>query len=189
MGRLIVSAFTSLDGYIEPPTGFEGPAWSAEVERHWSGHSLGTAKHLIYGRVNFQFNAGFWSDPEGPAVEISYAPVMNALPKTVFSRTLTGDPGWNATIATDVEARVAQLKAEIDGDIYAFSGAQMVAGLVAADVVDEYMLMLLPVLWGGGKRLFGTEFARQDLTLIDSRTLDTGAVILRYARNREGKSA
>lgn len=184
MGRLIVSAFTSLDGYIEPPTGFEGPAWSDDVERHWSGHSLGTARHLIYGRVNFQFNSGFWSDPDGPAAGISYAPLMNALPKTVFSRTLTGDPGWNATIATDVKATVARLKGEIDGDIYAFSGAGMVASLVEADVVDEYMIMLVPVLWGGGKRLFGTEFARQDLVLIDSRTLDTGAVILRYERKR-----
>lgn len=186
MGAVIVSAFTSLDGYIEPPTGFEGPDWSDEVERHWSGHALSTARHLIYGRVNFEFNRDFWSDtdPEAPAAGIAHAATMNALPKTVFSRTLRGDPGWNATIATDVAPTVARLKATVDGDIYAFSGAAMVASLVAADVVDAYMVMLLPVLWGGGKRLFAPGFERQALSLIDSRALDTGAVILRYRRDR-----
>ena len=189
MGKLVVSVFTSLDGYIEPESGFEGPAWSDDVERHWSLHALSRAKHLVYGRTNFEFMRDFWSqaetDPTSVAAGISYAGTMNALPKTVFSRTLTGDPGWNATLAQDgIAPTIARLKAEVDGDIFAFGGKGLIGALVEADVVDEIMMMIVPVLWGAGRRLFEGEHARQDLTLIENRTLDTGSVILRYARAR-----
>lgn len=189
MGKLVVSVFTSLDGFIEPESGFEGPAWSDDVERNWSLHSLSRAKHLVYGRTNFEFMRDFWSqaetDPTSVAAGISYAGTMNALPKTVFSRTLTGDPGWNATLAQDgVAPTITRLKAEVDGDIFAFGGKGLIGALIEADVVDEIMMMIVPVLWGAGRRLFEGEHARQELALIENRTLDTGSVILRYARAR-----
>src|SRR3546814_1436201 len=95
MAKLVLSMFTSLDGYIEKPGGvFAPPAWSDDLERHWSGHALERAGHLLYGRTNFLFNKGFWgaaeTDPESPAAGIAYADQMNRLPKTVFSTTLAG---------------------------------------------------------------------------------------------------
>jgi dihydrofolate reductase len=189
MGKLVVSVFTSLDGYIEPESGFEGPAWSDDVERHWSLYALSRAKHLVYGRVNFEVMRGFWSqaetDPTSAAAGVSYAGTMNALPKTVFSRTLSGDPGWNGTLATEgIAETIARLKAEVDGDIFAFGGKGLIGALIAADVVDEIMMMVVPVLWAGGRRLFDGDYSRQALELIESRQLDTGSVILRYARTR-----
>ncbi|RJF90364.1 dihydrofolate reductase family protein [Sphingomonas cavernae] len=188
MGKLVVSVFTSLDGYIEPESGFEGPAWSDDLDRNWSGHALERARHIVYGRVNFEFNRDFWSaadtDPDSPAAGISYASTMNGLPKTMFSRTLTGDPGWNGTIARDIAETIAKLKREVDGDIFAFGGASLSSALIAADVVDEIMIMILPVLWGGGRRMFELKHARQELELIESRQLDTGAMLMRYARSR-----
>src|SRR3546814_9030483 len=84
MAKLVLSMFTSLDGYIEKPGGvFAPPAWSDDLERHWSGHALERAGHLLYGRTNFLFNKGFWgaaeTDPESPAAGIAYADTMNRL--------------------------------------------------------------------------------------------------------------
>jgi dihydrofolate reductase len=191
MPKLVLSMFTSLDGYIEGPGGeFVPPPWSDEVEQHWSVYALERAAHLIYGRTNFQFNKDFWSaaetDPTGPAAGIAYAGTMNRLPKTVFSTTLKGDPGWNGTVAEgDVANVIGTLKAQTSGDLYAFGGAGIANSLVARDLVDEYRLMVTPVLLGSGKRLFEGGRPRLALTLIEARRLDTGAVVLHYRRGED----
>jgi dihydrofolate reductase len=195
MPKLVLSMFTSLDGYIEGPGGeFVPPPWSDDVEQHWSGYALERAAHLIYGRTNFLFNKGFWSaaetDPTSPAAGISYAGTMNRLPKTVFSTTLKGDAGWNGTIAQgDVANVIATLKAEARGDLYSFGGAGIANSLVARDLVDEYRLMVTPVLLGDGKRLFEGGRPRLALTLIETRRLDTGSIIMHYRRGEAAVAA
>jgi dihydrofolate reductase len=190
MAKLILSMFTSLDGYIEGPGGeFVPPAWSGDLERHWSGHALERAGHLLYGRVNFLFNKGFWSpaetDPASPAAQVPHAATMNRLPKTVVSTTLSGDPGWNGRLVKDdLAGAVSRLKAEVAGDLYCFGGAGIAGSLVALDLVDEYRLMVTPNLLGDGKRLFGPGLPRLPLTRIDVLPLDTGATILHYRRDR-----
>lgn len=192
MASLVLAMFTSLDGYIEGPGGaFVPPAWSDELERHWSGHALARAGHLIYGRTSFLFNKAFWeaaeTDPGGPAAGIAHAGTMNRLPKTVFSTTLSGDPGWNGTLARgDLAGTVARLKAEVRGDVLTFGGAGIANALVALDLVDEYRLMVTPNLLGDGKRLFEGGRPRLDLRLVEARPLDTGAVVLHH--RRDGKA-
>lgn len=191
MAKLVLSMFTSLDGYIERPGGvFAPPPWSDEVGRHWSDYALARAAHLLYGRTNFLFNKGFWSaaetDPTSPAAGISYAETMNRLPKTVFSTTLSGDPGWNGTLVSgDIASAVGRLKAETAGDLYCFGGAGLANSLVGLDLVDEYRLMVTPTLLGDGKRLFETGRPELALTLVEATTLDTGAVVLHYRRQRD----
>ena len=190
MADLVLSMFQSLDGYIEGPNGeFVPPDWSDDLERHWSGHALGRARHLVYGRTNFLFNKGFWSaadtDPSSPAAGIAYAGTMNRLPKTVFSTTLRGDPGWNGTVASgDPTPVIARLKQTVPGEIFSFGGAGMANTLMKADLVDEYRLMITPLLLGDGKRLFDNDRPRLKLALIDTQRMDTGAVIVRYRRDR-----
>lgn len=190
MAKLVLSMFTSLDGYIEKPGGeFVPPAWSDDLEQHWSGYALARAGHLLYGRTNFLFNKGFWSaaetDPASPAAGIAYAGTMNRLPKTVFSRTLTGDPGWNATLVKgDVAGAIARLKTTVEGDLYLFGGAGIANSIVGLDLVDEYRLMVTPDLFGDGKRLFDGGRPPLALSLIEAKPLDTGAVILHYRRDR-----
>jgi dihydrofolate reductase len=192
VAKLVLSMFMSLDGYIERPAGeFVPPLWSDDLERHWSGYALERAGHLLYGRTNFLFNKAFWSaaetDPASPAAGIAYAGTMNRLPKTVFSRTLAGDPGWNATlVGGDIAGAVARLKADSAGDLYLFGGAGIAGSIIALDLVDEYRLMVTPGLFGGGKRLFDGGLPPIALALIDAKPLDTGAVILHYRRDREG---
>lgn len=190
MRKLVLAMFMSLDGYIAGPKGeFIPPAWSDDLSTHWSGYGLGRAGHLFYGRVNFLFNKDFWSaadtDPTSPAAGIPYARTMNSLPKTVFSTTLTGDPGWNGTLVRDdLEGEAARLKAEQGGDILMFGGAGIAQSFVARDLIDEYRLMITPELFGDGIRLFAPGFERKGLKLIESIRLDTGAVILHYLRER-----
>ena len=190
MAKLVLSMFTSLDGYIEKPNGtFVPPAWSDDLERHWSGYALARAGHLLYGRTNFLFNKTFWSaaetDPASPAAKISYAPTMNRLPKTVLSKTLSGDPGWNAMLVKDdIEGAVAKVRAEAKGDIYCFGGAGLANSIVALDLPDEYRIMVTPDLFGSGKRLFGPGRPSLALKLLEAKPLDTGAVILHYRRDR-----
>jgi dihydrofolate reductase len=190
MAKLILSMFMSLDGYIEKPGGeFVPPAWSDDLSEHWSGYALPRAGHLIYGRTNFLFNKGFWSaaetDPASPAAGIPYAATMNRLPKTVVSTTMTGDPGWSGTLVKDdLAGAVAGLKQSVESDIYVFGGAGLANSLVGLDLVDEYRLMITPDLFGDGKRLFEPGRPALALSLIDTRRLDTGAVILHYRRDR-----
>lgn len=191
MAKLVLSMFMSLDGYIEGPLGeFVPPAWSDDLERDWSGYALKRAGHLLYGRTNFLFNKAFWTaaetDSKSPAAGIAYAGTMNRLPKTVFSTTLTGDPGWNATLVKDdVTGAIERLKAQAVGDLYMFGGAGIANSVVALDLVDEYRLMVTPGFLGDGKRLFADGRPRFGLTLIEAKPLDTGAVILHYRRDRE----
>jgi dihydrofolate reductase len=187
MAKLVLSMFMSLDGYVEGPDGFLPPPWSDEVEREWSGYSLARAGHLLYGRANFLFNKQFWSaaatDPTSPAAGISYADTMNRLPKTVVSRTLAGDPGWNARLAgPDLAGAVLRLKREAPQDVYCFGGARLANSLLALDLVDEMRLMVTPQMLGSGKRLFEPGRPALDFALIDAKRLDTGSVILHHAR-------
>lgn len=190
MRKLVLSMFISLDGYTAGPGGeFIGPEWSADLEKHWSGYALGRAGHLLYGRVNFLFNKGFWepaaTDPNSPAASVPHAADMNRLPKSVASRTLSGDPGWNGKlIQGDLAQAVAELKRTAAGDIFCFGGAKLAQSLLALDLVDELRLMITPNLFGGGVPLFAPGFRRQDLRLIENRTLDTGAVVVHYERRR-----
>ena len=189
MAKLVLSMFMSVDGYIEGKEGFVPPAWSDDLARHWSGYALERAGHLLYGRKNFLFNKGFWSaaetDPRSPAAGIAYAGTMNRLPKTVFSKTLEGEPGWNATLVKDDAAgTIARLKQEGKGDVYLFGGAGIANSIVALDLVDEYRLMVTPDIFGDGTRLFAKGSRRLALTLLEAKPLDTGAVILHYRRDR-----
>jgi Dihydrofolate reductase len=190
MAQLVLSMFMSLDGYIEKPGGeFAAPAWSDDLAEHWSGYALSRAGHLLYGRTNFLFNKGFWTqaetDPNSPAARVPYAATMNRLPKTVVSTTLQGDPGWNATLVKDdLPGAVAKLKQSVVGDILVFGGAGIANSLVNLDLVDEYWLMITPDLFGDGKRLFEPGHPALPLSLMDTRRLDTGSVILHYRRDR-----
>jgi dihydrofolate reductase len=187
MAKLVLAMFTSIDGYIEKPGGvFEGPDWSDDLERYWSGRALSEAAHLVYGRVNFLFNKAFWSpaetDPASPAASISYAPTMNRLPKTVVSRTLSGDPGWNGRVAgPDLGSEIRDLKDSVtDGDVWCFGGAGVADSLLRLGLVDELRMMVTPTFFGDGKPLFAGGRPPGKAELMETLPLDTGSVILHW---------
>lgn len=185
MRKVVLSMFMSLDGFIEGPDGeFVPPPWSDDMQEKWSGAGMAAAGLLVYGRRNYEFNSSFWTameaNEEAPAEERDFARLMNGLPKLVLSDTLK-EVGWNARLAgSDLTAEFAALKSEPGKDIVVLGGAGVANSLIRLGVIDEYRILLVPVLLGDGKRLFDAGQARRPLELVESVTADTGAVILTY---------
>jgi dihydrofolate reductase len=188
MSRLILSMFLTLDGFVQAPSGeLIRPDWSDDMEQHWSAPNIAPGSLLLYGRRAFEENARLWpamaTDDRHSAEFRAVARRMNELPKVVVSRTLKS-AGWNATISNGpLQETVKQLKESFAGDINAVGGITLAASLLAADLVDEYRLLLMPQLFGGGRSLFEQSHAPLALRLQDIRRMDTGAVRLTYLRS------
>lgn len=178
MRRLIVSEFLTLDGVMEAPggepthphTGWVSPSFTPEQEQHKFEEVL-EAGSLLLGRVTYESFVGAWPTYEGP-----FADRMNSMPKHVVTSGSV-DAGWNATAITgDVTAAIQELKAGDGGPILVNGSATLVQHLTAHDLVDEYRLMVFPVIVGGGGRLFPDDRHKVELRLVGSRTFSTGVV-------------
>src|SRR6476660_661457 len=187
MSKVILAMFMSLDGFIEGPNGeFIPPDWSVDLQCYWADDNTDAAGTLLYGRVNFQFNAGFWqgaaADESNSAEFRAFARKMNSLPKLVFSRSLQ-NPGWNGRVVKDdIPREIARLKQQPSEDLMMFGGAGIAQAFMKLELIDEYRLMVTPTLLGAGKRLFEGGYERAKLKLVKSQPLDTGAVLLYYQR-------
>ncbi|HEV8274352.1 MAG TPA: dihydrofolate reductase family protein [Streptosporangiaceae bacterium] len=186
MGKLVVTEFISLDGIIEDPGGSEGSEHGGWSFRHpapggeqFKGDELRDSDVQLLGRVTYEGFAAAW-----PAMEEAtgdYGKKMNAMPKVVVSTTLT-EPTWNNTtiISGNVADEVARLKAQYDGDILVQGSATLVQTLAEHGLVDEYRLMVHPVVLGTGKRLFSGSAAGTDLQLAESRKVGPDVLLLVY---------
>ncbi len=184
MGRIVVTEFMSLDGVVEAPGGgeeFKYGGWSFEFERGEEGNKFKldetmSADALLLGRVTYEGFAKAWPSRTD---EFGFADKFNSMPKYVVSSTLE-DPEWNnsTVLEGDAAAEVTNLKQGLDGDIYVHGSPQLVQTLVEHDLVDEYRLMVFPVVLGAGKRLFGETTGKKPLRLVDSKIVGDGVAIL-----------
>ena len=173
MGKVVVSQFVSVDGIIEDPGGSEGwdrGGWAFQFERGPDGDKFKLdevmeSEALLLGRVTYQGFAEAWPSRSG-----EFADKFNNMPKYVVSTTLD-EPEWNnsTVIKGDVAEAVAKLKEQPGGDILVNGSAQLVEALVEHDLVDEYRLMVFPVVLGGGKRLFDETSKAVALKLVESK--------------------
>ena len=133
----------------------------------------------LMGRVTYEGFAAAWPAMEESAGE--FGKRMNSMPKVVVSTTLA-DPAWKNTtvISGGVAAEVARLKARYEGDVLVPASATLVDTLREHDLVDEYRLMVHPIVLGSGKRLFKEGAAGTELTLTDSRTVGPEVLLLIY---------
>jgi dihydrofolate reductase len=184
MGRIVVSEFVTLDGVMEDPGGSEGSphgGWAFKFERGEEGDAfkydeLAAADALLLGRKTYEGFAAAWPRMN----EDEFGRKMNSMPKYVVSRTLT-DPDWtNSTVlAGDPVEEIARLKQEV-GEILVAGSGQLVNTLYAHGLVDEYRLMVFPIVLGGGRRLFGESGAQTSLRLVEVKpAADT--LLVRYA--------
>jgi class 3 adenylate cyclase len=188
MGRLVISEFLTLDGVMEAPgmeehsTGRNG--WALRhtdaATEQWNQDQTLSAAALLFGRRTYQIWASFW--PDRPS-EDPVAARLSRLPKYVVSATLV-DPSWpNTTVLRgDVPTEVARLTESVDGTILCYGSGELVAMLLEHDLVDEYRLMLFPVILGSGKRLFKSDIALHHLRLVDTQVFPAGAIVLTYVR-------
>ena len=175
MGRIVSSFFTTVDGVVESPHEWHFPYFDEDMGKIVEGGMQSSAAFLM-GRQLYDEWSVFW-----PAAEADkdFADFINNLPKYVVSTSLT-DPGWNnTTVLAPDRAAVQALKDSVDGDIGMSGCATTVRWLLEEGLLDELNLLVDPIAVGSGQRLFeGT--ARQPLELVESRTLNTGVLHLRY---------
>src|SRR5919201_1018450 len=158
MAKVVVSEFVTLDGVAEDPggaEGFERGGWAFRFDRGPEGDKFKLDETLasdavLLGRVTYEGFAEAWPSRTG-----EFADKLNGMPKYVVSTTLE-EPGWNNStlINDDVAEEVSKLKQQPGGDLVVHGSATLVRTLMQHDLVDEYRLMVFPIVLGTGKRLF-----------------------------------
>lgn len=184
--KLITWNLQSLDGYFEGPTpwslDFHMTAWGEELEQY----SLAQAREvgvLLFGRATYEGMADYWSKETSETGEpTETADFLNSVPKIVFSNTIS-EATWNNTKLVRGEAAdtVRQLKGEQGKDLYIFGSAKLCDSLMRQGLIDEYRLCIAPVVLREGTPLFKPGVEMQRLSLLESRALKTGGLLLRYA--------
>jgi class 3 adenylate cyclase/dihydrofolate reductase len=184
--RLISSSFLTLDGVMEGP-GFDEHrdgrnAWALRIQDEeteaWNREQPFIAEALLLGRKTYQIWAAFWPTATG---DPELTERMNGIRKYVVSNTLER-ADWNNSVIIrgDLATEIGRLKAQPGGELLCSGSADLLTGLMAAGLVDEYRLSIYPVILGSGKHLFRDQIDLQHLRLIGSRTFASGVVLLTY---------
>jgi dihydrofolate reductase len=192
MRRIIVNEFLSLDGVAQAPGGadedrdgrFQHGGWHLphldEVGGRWVDDGLSEAGGFLLGRRTYELFAAYW--PNASAEERTAADPLNTLPKYVVSATLAEPLEWqNSTLLKgDIPEAVAALKQGGGKDLYVFGSTKLVNTLVGRDLVDEFRVMIDPLILGGGKSIFPSDGKRRNLRLLKSEVTGTGAILATY---------
>lgn len=177
MRKLKLAMYVSLDGVVEDPS-WTTPYWNDELS-DLQAEYLYASDALVLGRVTYEGFAASWPGMEEATGE--FGRKMNTMPKFVASKTLE-QTEWNASlIKGELVGEVAKLKEQDGADLLIYGSGDIVDQLTDAGMIDEYRLIVYPVVVGAGKRLFGGS-KDAALRLIDSTATSTGVVVLTYAR-------
>lgn len=191
MRKVIVSIHTTLDGFVTGPAGDENNMdWLfpgvTEAQEDLEGF-LRSVDTMLLGRVTYEGFAAFWPTHGG-----AFAEWMNGTPKIVFSRTAR-DVTWGgreniALIHENVAERVKALKRQEGGDLVTLGSGGLVQSFTDLGLIDEYRLVVHPVVLGSGKRLFSSTGQRHSLELLRAKRYEGGAVLLHYRARESSES-
>ena len=183
MGRLVYEFNMSLDGYIESPQG--DLDWSVvDDELHsWFNDQMRNTEASLYGRRLYETMATYWptaeQDPAASETEREFARIWNSTPRFVFSTSLTEVGPGSRLVQGDVGQVLADVRREFRGDLEV-GGATLAAQFIQRGLVDEYRVVVHPVILGGGKRFFPELESPIPLRLIETRRFESGVVVLVY---------
>ncbi|MFI7215154.1 dihydrofolate reductase family protein [Micromonospora maritima] len=185
MGKVIYGVHVSVDGSIEGPNGeFDWPEMGEEL----SAYSLELSERaaaFVYGRRVWEMMSFYWPQAESISDhphDLAFAPIWRRTPKVVVSRTLAeADHGARVVGGGDLATEWAALRAEIDGDLLVTGGTGAATALAALGLVDEFQVIVHPVVLGGGRQVL-PDLARQELRLVGTRGFDGRSVLMRYTR-------
>jgi dihydrofolate reductase len=181
MRKAIFQMLVSLDGY------YEGP--NREIDWHNVDAEfnevaidfLNTVDVLLFGRLTYELMAGYWPTPEATTNDPIVAYKMNSMPKIVFSRTLQKAEWSNTRLVRDnIAEEISKLKRQPGKDLAIFGSSDLGLTLIQHDLIDEYRIIVNPVVLGGGKSLFKGIESRLTLTLLRATTFRSGNVMLCY---------
>jgi dihydrofolate reductase len=185
VGKLIYTMNVSLDGFTETPD--RGLGWSiVDDEVHsWFNDELRTIDASLYGRRLYEVMAAYWPtgerDPDATETTREFARIWNATPRFVFSTTLD-DVQWNSRLVQgDVGEALARIRDEFDGDLEV-GGPTLAAEFIKRNLVDEYRLVVHPVVLGAGRPYFPPLDEPIRLRLLETRTFTSGVHYLSYGR-------
>jgi dihydrofolate reductase len=181
MKKIILFNMMTLDGF------FEGPEKEIDwhnVDEEFNDFAIGQldeASLLIFGRITYQLMAGYWPTEDAVKNDPVVAAKMNSIPKVVFSNLLVRTD-WNNTILRkgNVSEVVGELKKEYDKDIFIFGSGNLAMSLASKNLIDEYRIMVNPVLLGRGNPLFRALPGKINLKLISTKVFRSGNVLLCY---------
>lgn len=179
MAKLLVAEFLTLDGVMEAPEKWQFPYFGPDFGQFVAA-SINACDVLLLGRVTYDIFAGAW--PNEPEDGSGISTKLNSAPKYVVSNTLE-KADWNNTtiLRGDAAESVAQLKAQTEGLIGVNGSGKLARTLIENNLVDEYNLMIHPVVVGQGQRLFEEGIsALNGLQLVETRTFSTGIISLVY---------
>ena len=193
MRKVIVQEWMTLDGVVQAPGaadedttgGFQHGGWHVgyfdDIAQRRVVDSVVKAGGFLLGRRTYEIFAAHW--PNASEEEQVVAQPLNTKPKYVASRTLTEPLEWqNSTVLQgDVAEAVAALKQEDGDDLLVIGSSELVQTLIEHDLVDEFRVMIDPLVVGGGKRIFRDDGVLRPLRLVDSKVTTTGAIIATYA--------
>ena len=185
MRKVVVFNHVSLDGFFVDASGNMGFAHKDPADAEWNEFVAGNASGggmLLFGRVTYDMMAAFWPTPAAAQMMPEVAAGMNNLPKVVFSRTLKA-PAWqNTSLAPgDLGDAVRRLKREAPDDMTILGSGTIVSQLTALGLIDEFHLVINPVVLGAGRTLFEGVSTPVALRLMDTRQFANGSVFSRYA--------
>jgi dihydrofolate reductase len=178
MRKIVAGLFISLDGVIEGPNGWMGPWFNPELGQA-VGSMMAAQDAMLLGRVTYDEFAGHWPNQVG-----EMADTMNGTAKYVVSGTLESADWQNTTLipAASAFAEIAGLKQQPGKNIGMTGSATLVSSLLREGLLDELHLLVIPLVVGSGKRLFGAPSDKLPLKLLDSATFQTGVLHLSYAK-------
>jgi dihydrofolate reductase len=195
--RIVVSEWMTLDGVVQAPMypdedsdgGFKHGGWHApfaadDAFRKRLTETITGAEGFLLGRRTYENFAAYW--PNAPENVQELAQPLNTRPKYVASRTLREPLAWQRStlLKGNVAKAVAELKENGQGYLLVTGSTKLVQTLVEHDLVDEFRLMIDPVIVGGGKRVFHDDGVLRKLRLVESIATTTGAIIANYATSR-----
>jgi dihydrofolate reductase len=195
--QIILTDFMTLDGVVQAPGGAEEDTTDGFAHGGWSAKYfdvdvmgpaidglLRRSDALLFGRRTWQVMAGAWPGRAGDP----FADRMNEIPKFVASRTLgEDDMTWNSTLldAGDAIGAVRELRERDGSGLQIWGSSSLARQLVEHDLVDEYVLMIEPILVGGGKRVFPEDGQARPLELVSATTAGTGVLVCTYRPARD----
>lgn len=181
MRKLIMFNMMSLDGFFEGPDHDLGWHHTDEEFNTFANEQLSNTGTLIFGRKTYQMMAEFWQSATAAQQEPATTGWMNLLPKIVASTTLER-ASWKNTrlIKANVESEIRQLKDKDGQNLFLFGSANLAASLRHENLIDEYRIMLNPVVLGKGTPLFNHGIEKTSLKLTRCRNFKNGNVLLTY---------
>jgi len=181
MRKVIFFMLTTLDGFFEGPNREIGWHNVDEEFNEFAIDQLNSVDVLLFGRVTFELMASYWPTPAATTDDPIVAEKMNHLPKIVFSRTLSSVEWQNTRLVKEnIAEEISKLKQQPGKDMIIFGSSDLAVTFIQHGLIDEYRIMVNPVVLGSGKPLFKGIKDRLGLKLLKTKMFSSGNVLLYY---------